>query len=702
LYINKIPPKKLIIIKYKPLTRNKYYILFLIALFSILLLNSASALENTDAKVASNHHSSVSFASEDPNVNKDVYNITKDLENKYNNSTDQKEKLSLLFEICEIYSKDASQEIYKYALEAYSIAQKLNDVDGQIKALKYLEYYNYLIGNYSESVQKLLDASNLATKYNFKRDQIEINIRLGDNYRALTNISNSISTLKGALSEAIKINDTFLIARAYNRLAATYFELIQVPTVKGRDTTIYYAMKSQDLARKINDTALIINNLNILGACYGEVLNDHNRKAINTLLEAFSLAKQFYDKESISVICYHLTKMYFLENNTDSAYYFANYGYQIAKAANIKSVLSVLSLSLASYYEKIGRFDSAYKYHQEFHNYFEEVNNNKLGYKIKTILQENQKKQDDLKEEMQARSRMLRTIIFVMSIILLAFISVVLFLRHKHSEQSRALLQTQLKIIELQNSELEKKNQIIIEQNNELKRSNSDKDKLFSIISHDLKNPIGNLNSSLSLLIHNWEILDDNEKRELISELEKSNQNVLILLYDLLDWAKSQQGKITMQPSNQDINFIIKQNIEFVQKIAQEKGIHIDADLQNDAVGYYDTAMINTVIRNLITNAIKFTNRGGKITIKSKTDNNKLIVSVADTGVGITEDNLRKLFSEDEIFSTVGTGGEKGTGFGLILIKEFIDKNNGQLQVESQLGIGTKFTFQLPTEEINE
>jgi len=130
LYINKIPPKKLIIIKYKPLTRNKYYILFLIALFSIMLLNSASAFENTDAKVTANHNPSVSFASEDPNVNNDVNNITKDLENKYKNATDQKEKLSLLFKICEIYSKDASQEIYKYALEAYSIAQKLNDVEG--------------------------------------------------------------------------------------------------------------------------------------------------------------------------------------------------------------------------------------------------------------------------------------------------------------------------------------------------------------------------------------------------------------------------------------------------------------------------------------------------------------------------------------------------------------------------------------------
>ena len=634
--------------------------------------------------------------SHDDNSNQKIKNRIQTLETKYNNSTDEKEKLTLLFQICKNYQDIPIDKVIFYGNKAYEISKKLQDIDGQLEALRIIEYNYYLIGNYSESIEKLLEAYDLAKKYNRSNESIKIKIRIGDSYRALTNSQKSISTLFEAIDEAKKIKDTELIASGYNRLAATYFEYIQEGPENILDSTRYWAEKSLELAREINDTSLIINNLNILGATYIDTSKDDYISAKSTLKEALRLSQLTDDNETSSLISYHLSKLYHLENNLDSAFYYANYGYRTARESNINNLLSLLSHSLSSFYEKGKRYDSALKYYQEFHNYFELVNNNRTGYQIQTLIDENARKQENLRTEMISRSRTLQTIIYIMSIAFLVFISGILFVRHKRSEKSRNLLQTQVDIIENQNQELAKKNEIISIQNTKLEQSNLSKDQLFSIISHDLKNPIGNLDSSLSLLLDNWEMFDDKERRELLTELEKSNKNVLLLLFDLLDWSKSQQGIIKVQPFLQDINFIIKQNIEFIQKSANDKGIHLITSLQESAIGYFDTPMINTIIRNLLTNAIKFTNRNGQITISSKNENDKLIVSVEDTGIGMSQENLEKILSPNQNITTPGTEGEKGTGFGIKLVKDFLDKNNGELIIESQLGIGTKFTFILP------
>lgn len=623
-------------------------------------------------------------------------------EDKYYNTTDQKEKLELLFKICENYQYIPTDKFLLYSNEAYVLAKKLKDVDKQLQALKMIEYNYYLVGNYSQSVETLLEAYDIAINHKRKKESIDIKFRLGDNYRALTNSQKAISIINDGLKEANEIKDTLLIARGYNRLSATYFEYIQDGPQNILDSTQYYAVQSLELARKINDTALIINNLNILGATYIDIKKQNYDQAKSTLMEALQLADLIDDKESSTLISYHLSKLYHLENNLDSVFYYANYGYSTAKESNINNLISLLAHSLSTYYEKVGQYDSSLKYFQEFHKYFEIVNNNRQGFKIQMLIDENNKKQENLKAELRAQSERLQTIIYVLVMLLLGFVSVVLYFRHKRSEKSRYLLQTQFNTIESQNQELEKKNEIISDQNIKLEKSNQSKDQLFSMISHDLKNPIGNLDSSISLLLDNWEIFEESDRKELLSDLEKSNKNVLLLLFDLLDWAKSQQGMIKAQCFEQDINFIIKQNIEFIHKTANDKGIQLIMDLQENAIGYFDTPMINTVIRNLLTNAIKFTNRGGKITISSKNADDKLIVSVADTGIGISEENLAKITTEGQSITTMGTEGEKGTGFGIKLINDFLNKNNSQLFIESQVGVGTKFTFTLPVGAENE
>jgi len=668
--------------EFKYLTKSKYPKSIFIVLLIILQLYSA--------------------ISQDDNSNLRIQNRIKILETKYINSTDEKEKLAILFQICNNYKEIQTDKVILYGNEAYELSNKLNDIDGQIRALRIIEYNDYLIGNYSKSIEKLLEAYNLATKYNRQEEGIEIKIRIGDSYRALTNSQKSISTLKEAIEEAKKINDTKLLASGYNRLAATYFEYIQEGPENILDSTRYWAEKSLKLARSINDTSLIINNLNILGATLIDLQTDDIINAKSILKEALRLSKLTNNKETSTLVSYHLSKLFHLENNLDSAFYYAYYGYKIAKESNINNLLSLLSYSLSSYYEKEKKYDSSLKYYQEFHYYFELVNNNRTGYQIQSLIDDNTKKQENLKAAMESHSRRLQTIIYILCITLLGFVSIVLFFRHKRSEISRKLLQDQVNIIENQNKELESKNEIISFQNTKLKNLNKSKDQLFSIISHDLKNPIGNINSSLSDLLTNWVVIDENDKIEILCELENSNNNVLQLLYDLLDWAKSQQGMIVPHPSEQDINFIIKQNMEFVQKNAKNKEIQIISNLQDNAVGYFDSQMINTIIRNLLTNAIKFTNRDGQIIISSKNEKDKLIVFIEDTGIGISKENIEKILSPEYYITTPGTEGEKGTGFGIKLVNDFLNKNNGELFIESQLGIGTKFTFILPIQEINE
>ncbi|MBA7548457.1 Histidine protein kinase DivJ [subsurface metagenome] len=168
------------------------------------------------------------------------------------------------------------------------------------------------------------------------------------------------------------------------------------------------------------------------------------------------------------------------------------------------------------------------------------------------------------------------------------------------------------------------------------------------------------------------------------------------LLNNLLEWSRSQTGRIEYEPQDFSLTDLLRQNILSISDAAYKKNIEVQNELKEQILAYADRRMINTIVRNLISNAIKFTKSGGEISISAKKGDGVLIISVIDSGVGIKEENISKLFRLEESISTPGTNKEQGTGLGLILCKEFIEKNGGKIWVESKYGEGSKFKFTIP------
>lgn len=230
----------------------------------------------------------------------------------------------------------------------------------------------------------------------------------------------------------------------------------------------------------------------------------------------------------------------------------------------------------------------------------------------------------------------------------------------------------------------------------ELKEANATKDKFFSIIAHDLKNPFGALKNLTEILKDMYNEFSEEEKTEIISEMYKSAHKVYELLENLLTWSRSQRGKIEFQPEETNLKLIIYNSFELLKEAANKKNIKLTDATPDEFIINCDVNMITTVVRNLVSNAIKFTPEGGEIKIFTEENDQEVIVSVQDSGIGIAKEDIAKLFRIDVHHTTIGTSDEKGTGLGLILCKEFIDKHNGRIWVESEPGRGATFKFALP------
>ncbi len=229
-----------------------------------------------------------------------------------------------------------------------------------------------------------------------------------------------------------------------------------------------------------------------------------------------------------------------------------------------------------------------------------------------------------------------------------------------------------------------------------LRDLNATKDKFFSIIAHDLKNPfnaITGISNLLSEQIRNkeYEALD-----ECVNAIRDSSQRAMNLLTNLLEWSRSQTGRMCFNPDFIDMVVLINEAIDLSNQAARQKSISITKNLPRTLIVVADRAMVSTILRNLISNAVKFTNNGGSVIISSVLEKKVLEVSVSDTGVGIPADVIPKLFRIDESCTTKGTQNETGTGLGLLLCKEFVEKHDGKIWVESDPGKGSKFSFSIP------
>ncbi|MGE5621222.1 MAG: ATP-binding protein [archaeon] len=230
----------------------------------------------------------------------------------------------------------------------------------------------------------------------------------------------------------------------------------------------------------------------------------------------------------------------------------------------------------------------------------------------------------------------------------------------------------------------------------ELKELNADKDKFFSIISHDLKSPFSSLLGFSEFLASDFDQLSPEEVKTFAQNIHKSAKSVFDLLENLLQWSRLQTGGMEYSPVRFNLRDLAEEIYSIYEISAIKKRITLSTEIDDKIEVFADKNMIEAVLRNLVSNAIKFTQPGGEVSIRAKSENVRVVVSVADNGVGISTENQKKLFAIGEKLTTLGTEKERGTGLGLILSKEFVEKNNGTLELKSQPGEGSEFSFTLP------
>jgi signal transduction histidine kinase len=230
-----------------------------------------------------------------------------------------------------------------------------------------------------------------------------------------------------------------------------------------------------------------------------------------------------------------------------------------------------------------------------------------------------------------------------------------------------------------------------------LRESNASKDKFFSIIAHDLRSPFTALVGMSQYLAKGIDQLDPETAKEFLEGMHKSSKNAFNLLENLLEWSRIQTGRLPMEPKMVDVSDILEDNLSLLQVNIEKKNIAVENHLNEHEEAWADENAVHTVLRNLLSNAIKFTPGEGSISIFSQRLKDKVVITVKDSGVGMDQETLDNLFRIDQRNTTRGTEKEKGTGLGLILCKEFVERNHGSLSVESKRGAGSMFSFTLPT-----
>jgi len=247
------------------------------------------------------------------------------------------------------------------------------------------------------------------------------------------------------------------------------------------------------------------------------------------------------------------------------------------------------------------------------------------------------------------------------------------------------------------NEQIQEHKNVLEELNHKLLEATAAKDKFYTIIAHDLRNPLQLLLFSSELMADEYEKMSKESLIKFVEKVRKTAQNMADLLENLLQWGRTQFHEIECRPQRVDLFLLAKENIDYFIENAEKKNIKLFLGIPSETWVYADQNMVRSILRNLINNAIKFTNPEGTVEISTRDEGEFIIVSISDSGVGIPADKLDILFNISEHYTTPGTAEERGSSLGLAICKEFVEKNKGQIRVKSRLGKGSTFEFTLPS-----
>ena len=627
-------------------------------------------------------------------------NLVDSLTNKLN-LTGGKEKVDLLLTIADEYLEKNADEAAKRTKEALSLAKEINYSEGIVssyyklgkiyfkkkefvEALKSydealaslsdsnkVQNYAQLItsiseiyltsGIYDKALENYISLLNYYRKVKDKKGEAFVLSYIGETYIDLQNGQNALRYLHEALGIAKEINDEERVSFVLNSIGGVYVDIF-----KDNKTAEDYYKRALELSEKINYKLGIAKGYHNLGLVY------YNKKDLNKALDyhkkSLEVVTQSNIEEGLAYNFNSIAKIYLELGHINSAIEYFNKSLEVSNNEQITLVITDNYKGLSDSYKKKNNYREALKYLELYNVTREKLNNEKTAQRIAELETHYEVIRKESENEILKRANTIQKNYFLFSLVLGFLILIVLFNRYWYSRKSQK----------------------------QLEELNATKDKLFSIIGHDLKNPFSTLINFSEMLIEDYLELTDEEKITYLHMINEASQTGHEILDNLLQWSKTQSGKLEFKPRYIELCDIVDANIALLKTSASNKGINIFSTVNGGTQVFADKIMLKTVFRNLIGNAIKFSHRDGTIKISSILGEGFVEVVVSDNGIGMNEKTKEKLFNPTIFHSTAGTANEQGTGLGLLLCKEFVEKNGGRIWVESEEGKGSDFKFTIP------
>lgn len=571
-----------------------------------------------------------------------------------------------------------------YSEKALTYFRKIHDK----KRVADIQLYNcevlYYINKPVESTVAGIEALNF---YEQNKDSFGIsvaNINLSLAYDVLKNHNKALEYSFKALGYTKKIKNNYNLWVLYNNIGDSYESL------KDFDKALKYynlALEKAYLNKlefQIGQSESCLANIYYIKKDYEKALKhiSISLKYIGLTDEKMAKASSFHTASKISLQL----------NKIDDAIKYANSSLNVSHGPD-GQVYRIDSYDLLSQaYEKRGDYKTSLKYHKLLKSAYDSIYDKDVSSKLMEMQTkyESEKKENEnilLRNQQELKNQVISsqyTLIIGISagFVLLIVLTFILIRINSHRKKM-------LKTLSDQKSELE---DFAVKLNS----LNITKDKFFSIIAHDLKNPFQALLGINSMLVENPQLIEESLKHEYLVKMYDTTKNAYTLLENLLQWSRTQMGRMEFSPEKMDIFELIENNRLLLKSLAEEKSIQLNIDVKEGMFVFADHNMMDTILRNLLVNAIKFTNDKGQITVAAKEDDHFLVISVTDNGIGISAEDQESLFELGNGLTTRGTKNEKGSGLGLILCKEFVGVHGGKIWVQSQKDSGSTFFFTVP------
>ena len=549
-------------------------------------------------------------------------------------------------------------------------------------------------GNYKEGLSYALSSINELEKRNRFEDLSSIYKSLANAYKTSGNLDKAITYNLKRLNADNQSNNTKRLVETNKDLGDIY------STKKNYTQAISYYESALGYANS-SDTNLRASILPYLGDAY--LKKDDYKTSARYLVEAIKLNREVDNKKEMAIALNALGELNLVQNRLQTA------EEQLLEAANIGKIAND-DVALMENYRLMktldsikGNFESAFVWQSEYHKLKEKLDSQQT--KVTSLITEEvdqEANQDTIlipdttnsinsvsKDKFDKFKLIFYALLAAFAVVLTFF---VLFLMKRNNKVKYT------RELEAKNKKIELQNEAILEQSKHLENINKVKDKLFSIVSHDLKDSLTSTKGFIDLLKDGQ--LSQDEFHSLLPELSENANNASLLLFNLLNWSKSQMQSLEPKPSLFDIQDVFADKVKLVERKLEAKGIQLIDNTLRDFI-YADRSMVEIVIQNLLANAVKFCNRGDSISISNQISNGKAIISVADTGVGIKKEDIGKIFGNNT-FTTRGTNKEKGTGLGLTICKELVELNKGSIWVESTVNVGSTFYVELPKNKVED